>query len=67
MMALTTKTSTLGNYTVEISYGSEQEIVDRIAALLPNRLWNINFFVRGFTIDGRGNIEVMLRYITAPS
>ena len=59
-------TSTIGNYTIEIYWGTAQETVDRIAALLPTRLWNINFFIRGFTYDTRGSVEIMLRYITTP-
>lgn len=66
-MAIGTKTNTIGNYTVEISYGTAQEVVDRLTTLLKDRLWNINFFIEGYTIDAQGVYSVLLKYITTPS
>lgn len=65
-MTASTKTTVNGDYTVEIAWGTAQDIVDRIASLLTNRLWNINIFIRGFTYDARGSVEILLRYITTP-
>lgn len=66
-MGITTATSTVGsNYTVEISFGTPQEVADRIATLLEGRLWNINIFIEGFTYGAQGATGVLLRYITTP-
>lgn len=63
-MAITTKTAVSGKYTVEISYGTEQEVTDRIAALLTGNLWNISISIEGFAIDSQGVVTVLLRYLT---
>ena len=63
-MAIASKSSVAGDYTVEICYGSEQEVTDYIAALLKDRLWNINIFVEGFTLDAQATVFVLLRYLT---
>lgn len=63
-MAITTKTATHRNHTVEISYGTAQEVADRIAAVLPTRQWEISFWIRGFTSEGQGSYTVLMEYIT---
>ena len=37
-MAIASKSSVAGDYTVEICYGTEQEVTDYIAALLKDRV-----------------------------
>lgn len=63
-MVIAYKTSVSGSYTVEIAYGTEQEVADRITVLLEGRLWNINIFIEGFAIDSQGVVTVLLRYLT---
>jgi len=61
-MALTTVTSVVGETTIEESFGTQQEIVDRIATLMKDRV-NNEMQILGFGFDGT-NYHILLRYKT---
>lgn len=58
-MAISTVTSSMGASTIEISSGSNQEITDRIAALMPERP---ELRILGFT--GGQTCYILLIYLT---
>ena len=64
-MVLTTVTSTYGgdgNFTVEISSGTPQEVIDRLAILLEGRLFNIHIYILGFCFST--NAYILVKYVT---
>jgi len=58
-MAISTVTSPMGASTIEISSGTNQEVADRIAALMPERP---ELRVLGFT--GGATCYIILIYLT---
>lgn len=60
-MAYTGATATSGGTTVEIGSGTAQDIADRIAALLPDRVKN-EMEILGFT--GGATCYIILKYRT---
>jgi hypothetical protein len=61
-MAYTSVTATCGETTIEVGYGTDQEIADRIAVLMTDRT-DSECQVIGWGYDGQVH-RIMLRYLT---